>query len=111
MTLIESYLDQLQTEKLDVNELISKSNKTFQRVYKNEVDNCFARQDREHYSNPYADINCEQKSQLIAYKHILKRLDVWIKHCKDIKCNQQGKNIKRRIENKINYLESIVSSK
>jgi len=111
MTLIESYLDQLQTEKLDVNDLVRKSNRTFQRVYKSTVNDCFAKQDREEYSNPYADVKCEQKAQLIAYKYVLKRLDGWGKRCKDKECIHQVKLQQNRIQNRITYLQSIVSSK
>jgi hypothetical protein len=106
MTLIESYLDQLQTEKLDVNQLINKANKTFQSVYKSEVENCFAKQEREQYSNPYADLSCEKKAQLSAYKKVLKRLNNWIKHCKDQKCVNQVKLQQNKIQSKINYLQN-----
>jgi hypothetical protein len=105
MTLLESYLDQLQTEKLDVNELISKANIVFQRSYKNYVSDCFAKEERDQYSNPYADMKCEDKAQLFAYQKIFKKMDRWLKHCEDQECINQVKAQKNKIQAKINYLQ------
>lgn len=106
MKLIELYLNQLQTEKLDINEFIKKSNYLFGVTYQDVVEDCFSRQKRAEYANPYADQMCEQKAQLAAYKLLFSKYNVWINHCKDQNCKNRITLERRKTQNKIKMLQS-----
>jgi hypothetical protein len=105
MKIIESFLDRVQTEKLDSNDIARKSTKVFQKVYKHVVEDCFSKQKREEYTAVQPDINCEDKAQISAYNVLLQRLDKWINRCKDEICKRDVINEKRKIKNQIRYLE------
>lgn len=108
MNLLESFLDRIQSGRLDVPDIVKKSTKAFNKVYKNVLDDCFASQRRKDYFTIQPDIDCEDKAKLAAYKDVSLRLDKWINHCKDERCRQLVTYEKRKIEAHINYLEQRV---
>lgn len=105
MNIIESFLERVQTEKLDVKEIVKKSNKLFLRTYKKAVQDCIVKQKTEEYWDVKPDMICEQKAQLIAYKALLSHLDKWVKHCKDAYCKQSINAQRSKIQSRYNFLQ------
>jgi len=105
MKLLELFLDKIQTEKLNSHEIAIKSNHSFQKVYRNVLDKCLAKQKREEYTAVKPDIECEEKAQISGYNLILKRLDSWMSRCEDDKCVQAVMYEKNKIQAHVNYLQ------
>jgi hypothetical protein len=105
MNIIESFLDKIQTEKLDTADIVRKSNKLFMKVYQDAVEHCIVKQKREEYSSVKPDMDCEEKAQIIAYRRLLTRLDLWIDRCADAQCKQTMSSQRNKIQTRFNYLQ------
>lgn len=105
MNIIESFLDKIQTEKLDVQDIVRKSNKLFMKVYKDSFQHCIVKQKREEYNLVKPDMDCEEKAQIIAYKRLLIHLNKWINRCEDAKCRQTISSQINKMQSRFNYLQ------
>jgi hypothetical protein len=107
MKIIESFLDRVQTEKLDVSDIIRKTNKVFNRVYTRVSEDCFSTERRnQYYTEIQPDLDCENKGKKAAYEILLTRLDKWINHCRDIRCKQSVKYAKHKIQYYLTSLQN-----
>jgi hypothetical protein len=104
MKIIEYFLDQIQLEKLDVKDIVRKSNKMFLKIYQVSVQHCIQKQKSEDYTSVKPDMECEAKAQLIAYTRLLKYLDSWIGRCRDNECKKTISSQRNRIQTRVNYL-------
>jgi TnpA family transposase len=105
MNIIESFLDKIQTEKLDIDDIGRKTSKMFIKVYQDSFQHCISKQKREEYNLVKPDMDCQAKSQILAYKHVLIHLNKWSNRCEDANCMQIVSSQIKNLQGRLNYLQ------